>query len=114
MSKNHPHNRHFFHSFPRPKAGEQEDATLERGLRILAAMKEIGLVLAPEIVEWDVGSITSGREQLRFLQRRASFTELSVAELAAHSKTFGPIALSFDIGKLREAGATPVIYVAQV
>jgi hypothetical protein len=106
-------NRHFFHSFPRPKAGEEEDATLERGLSILATMKEVGLVLAPEIVEWDLNAITGGREQLKLLQRRASFTELSESELALHSKVFGPIALSFDIAALREAGATPVIYVPQ-
>jgi len=106
-------NRHFFHSFPRPRTDEQEDATLERGFSILATMKEVGLVLAPEIVEWDIKAITGGREQLKLLQRRASFTELSESELVPHSKVFGPIALSFDIAALREAGATPVIYVPQ-
>lgn len=105
--------RRFFHSFPRAKTGEREEVTLDRGLSILTSLKEVGLVLAPEMVEWDVGAITSGREQLRLLQRRASFTELSFGELVGHSRAFGPIALSFDIGKLREAGATPVIYVPQ-
>ena len=75
--------------------------------------ERVGLVLAPEIVEWDVNAITRSREQLRTLQCRACFTELSAAELGAHSKIFGPIALSFDIAKLREVGATPVIYVPQ-
>jgi hypothetical protein len=105
--------RQFFHSFPRPKAGEDEDATLERGLAILAAMKTIGLVLAPEIVEWDLNQLVGGREELKLLQRRASFTELSENELLLHAKVFGPITLSFDIAALREAGATPVIYVPQ-
>src|SRR5208283_2111076 len=45
---------------------------------------------------------------------RASFTELSDAELPRHTKVFGPISLSFDIGVLREAGATPVMYIPQV
>jgi hypothetical protein len=105
--------RRFFHSFPRPKSGEDEDATIERGLAILGAMKKIGLVLAPEIVEWDLGQITGGREELKLLQRRASFTELSDAELPPHTEVFGPISLSFDIGALREAGATPVMYIPQ-
>jgi hypothetical protein len=107
------HQRNLFHSFPRPKTNESEGATLERGLSILASMKETGLVLAPEIVDWDVSVISGGAEQLRILQRRACFTELSAPELAAHSTVFGPIALSFDIAALRAAGATPVIYVPQ-
>jgi hypothetical protein len=105
--------RYFFHSFPRPKVGESEEFTLQRGLSVLSFMKEAGLVLAPEVVSWDVTVISGGAEHLQLLQRRACFTELSVPELAAHSATFGPIALSFDITKLRAAGATPVIYAPQ-
>jgi hypothetical protein len=113
MSASETGGRRFFHSFPRAKAGETADDTLQRGVRILQSMKEVGLVLAPEIVEWGLGALTSGREQLSMLQRRASFTELSPSELVEHSKTFGPLSLSFDIGMLRGAGATPVIYVPQ-
>jgi hypothetical protein len=109
----HVCDRHLYHSFPRPRADEFEDATLERGLSILAFMKEAGLVLAPEVINWDVSVIGGGAEQLRILQRRACFTELSAAELAAHCAIFGPIALSFDIARLRGSGATPVIYVRQ-
>ena len=105
--------RSFFHCFPRPKKGETADATLERGLQILKFMATAGLVLAPEVVEWDVGAFTQGTEELRLLQRRLCFTELEQNELAAHAATFGPIALAFDIGKLRTAGATPVIYAPQ-
>jgi hypothetical protein len=76
-------------------------------------MKDVGLVLAPEVVEWDVSLLSGGTERLRLLQRRACFTELAATELAAHSAIFGPIALSFDIAKLRGAGATPVLYVPQ-
>jgi len=79
----------------------------------LTLMKELGLVLAPEIVEWDLHALAVGGEQLRLLQRRVSFTELSANELAPHSEIFGPIALAFDIAKLRENGAMPVIYVPQ-
>jgi hypothetical protein len=105
--------RRFFHSFPRPKKGESEDATFERALKILAFMKEIGLVLAPELVEWDVSAVSGRAERHCILQRRACFTELGGTELGAHSATFGPIALSFAVSELRGAGATPVIYVPQ-
>ena len=113
MSEDYVRDRRFFHSFPRPKANEPESKTLERGLSILALMKDVGLVLAPEVVNWDVSVISGGAEKLCTLQRRACFTELSVAELVTHSTIFGPIALTFDIAKLRGAGATPVIYVPQ-
>ncbi len=104
--------RHFFHSFPRPKAEESEDATLERGLNILRFMRACGLVLAPEIVDWNV-SFSGAAEQLQILQQRACFTELSTAELPRHSAMFGPIALAFDLAKLRSVGAIPVIYIPQ-
>ena len=105
--------RRFFHSFPRPKKGESEDATLDRALSILTLMKQVGLVLAPENVTWDVSGFSLSAKELSTLQRRASFTELSASELPAHSAMFGPVSLSFDIAKLRGAGAMPVIYVPQ-
>ena len=51
--------------------------------------------------------------RIKILQQRACFTELSVSELDQHSETFGPVALAFDIGHLRDAGALPVIYAPQ-
>ncbi len=105
--------RRLFHSFPRPKKDEAADATLTRGLKILTFMNEVGLVLAPETVSWDVSGFSLGDKQLNILQRRASFTELAISELADHSAMFGPISLSFDIARLRGAGATAVIYVPQ-
>jgi hypothetical protein len=107
------HDRYFFHSFPRPRTEESETATLERGLHILAFMKEIGLVLAPEVVIWNTDLIGGGTEKFAILQRRACFTELEISQLAKHSAVFGPISLAFDIGKLRAVGATPVIYAPQ-
>ena len=88
-------------------------ATPNRGLSILAFMKQVGLALAPETVHWDIGAFSLGAKELSTLQLRISFTELAVDELAAHSTVFGPISLSFDIAKLRGTGATPVIYVPQ-
>ena len=114
MTRDPAHDRRFFHSFPRPKANESKNDTLERGLRILSFMKDCGLILAPEIVEWNVSTLSgTPDERLSLLQRRACFTELPLAELPAHMATFGPIALAFDIPTLRSAGATPVIYLPQ-
>jgi hypothetical protein len=106
--------RYFFHSFPRGKANERQDDTLARGLKILAFMKEVGIVLAPELVKWDItGIVGDAEEKLETLQRRVCFTELSAEELPQHAITCGPIALAFSIEKLRTAGATPVVYVPQ-
>jgi hypothetical protein len=105
--------RHFFHSFPRPRAGEDRQDTIKRGLKILSLMKDVGLVQAPEVVSWDVSAMTAGKETLQILQRRACFTELALSELDKHSQTFGPFALSFNIEELRIAGAMPVVYVPQ-
>jgi hypothetical protein len=108
-----PSKRRLFHSFPRPKKDEAQADTLERALKILAAMKHVGLILAPEIVNWNVSVLSPTAPPVNLLQRRASFTELDVSELPAHSAIFGPISLSCEITKLRNAGAIPVIYVPQ-
>lgn len=101
------------HSFPRPKSDESEDTTLERALNILALIRDVGLVLAPEALEWNLQQLVPGQKSLRTLQRRLCLTELSAADLPSHSKVFGPLALSFDNAKLRDAGAMPVIYIPQ-
>ncbi|MFM0391183.1 hypothetical protein [Paraburkholderia phytofirmans] len=107
-------NRRFFHSFPRPKKKDHPSATLDRGLRILKLMRDTGLILAPEVVDWDLTSLgVAEKEKLQFLQRRACFTELSFDELPQHAETFGPISLAFDITRLRLSGAVPVNYVPQ-
>jgi hypothetical protein len=107
------HERYFFHSFARPKVNEAEDETLERSLSILALMKEVGLVLAPEVVSWDITASGGGNQRFSILQKRACFTELALDELLPHSRIFGPISLTVKIAELRAAGATPVIYVPQ-
>lgn len=105
--------RHFFHSFPRPKKGESADLAVARGIRMLSLMKTVGAVLAPEVVNWDVSGFSLGAKVLPILQRRMSFTELAKSELPDHNKVFGPISLAFNVAALRAAGAVPVIYVPQ-
>jgi hypothetical protein len=105
--------RFFFHTFPRWKKDETREATIERALKILDFMKQVGLVLAPEIVTWELPLPAGNVERLSLLQRRACFTELAYGELADHAAIFGPFSLAFDIDRLRNAGLTPVIYAPQ-
>lgn len=105
--------RHFFHSFPRPRAGETEAQIAAKGLAILQTVKDVGLILAPETVTWRVPLIDDTERTIEYEQTRICFTELSYEELPTHSKRFGPFALEFDISKLREIGALPVIYIPQ-
>ena len=87
--------------------------TSNRGWTILKSMKELGLILAPEVVEWSTPVSLGTPSPIRILQRRICFTELSPGELSGHSSFFGPFALEFDTAALRRIGALPVIYMPQ-
>ena len=102
--------RYFYHSFARPKS-DNSDENFEKSFRILQNIKEFGLILAPEIVTWDISLIDKTTKIIRFRQSRISFTELSESELKEHTKVFGPISIEFDLQTLRAMGAQPVIYV---
>lgn len=108
-----PDTTYFYHSFPRPRAGECPQALLDRGLHILRTMRRSGLILAPEVVEWNTPVRLGSPSPYRLLQQRVCFTELRPDELAAHSRHFGPYAIEFDITGLRRAGAMPVMYMPQ-
>ena len=105
----------FYHSFPRPRRDESYKDTTARGWALLQLIREIGLVLAPEIVKWHTpGQNALGTPNpIRVLQRRICFTELSPQELGRHSERFGPFALEFEVEELRRMGALPVIYMPQ-
>ncbi len=105
--------RFFFHSFPRQTKGETRTDQLARGLSILRTIKELGLVLAPEIVPWSQPTISGTPRQVTHRQQRLCFTELARSELPEHSKRFGPFSLQFSINALRRLGALPVIYLPQ-
>ena len=102
--------RFFYHSFPR-RHGDDPDAAVEKGLKILAAIRDFGLFLTPEHIEWSqpLGD-NPPRIQPR-LQRRVCFTELAPNELQRHAQTFGDFALEFDYSAIRSLGAMPVFYV---
>ena len=105
--------RFFYHSFPRPRRRETPCGTADRGWAILQSMKNLGLILAPEIVEWHAPVSLGTPSPTQILQRRICFTELSPQELSEHSTRFGPFALEFDTSTLRRVGALPVIYMPQ-
>ena len=105
--------RFFYHSFPRPRPGETPSETASRGWAILQSMKKLGLILAPEVVEWRTPVNLGTPSPIQILQRRICFTELSPQELTEHSKHFGPFALEFETTALRRVGALPVIYMPQ-
>jgi hypothetical protein len=101
--------RFFYHSFPRRSSVADADS---KGCRILETIRDIGLLLMPEYIEWR--QPTSGEPRiLPILQKRICFTELSPAELPEHATKFGQFALEFDIDVLRRLGAIPVFYLPQ-
>ena len=105
--------RFFYHSFPRPRRDETQSETADRGWAILQSISKLGLILAPEVVEWHTPVNLGTPSPMQVLQRRICFTELSPQELNGHSKRFGPFALEFDTAALRRIGALPVIYMPQ-
>ena len=107
-------NRNFYHSFPRVRPGDNLETLVARGLKTLAAIKDMGLVLAPEVVEWKIPLSDGSEKTIRHRQTRICFTELSHGELPGHAKLFGPISVEFPVQMLRLFGALPVIYMPQM
>src|SRR4051794_14741617 len=105
--------RHFYHSFPRPRPSDTEPTIITKGLGILSLMAEAGIILAPEVVQWNQPVITGGHKTTSLLQTRACFTELPFEQFGDHAKRFGPFALEFDLLTLRQLGALPVISMPQ-
>src|SRR5713101_4938638 len=100
------HERFFYHSFPR--RGASTDAEAEKGKKILAAIRDFGLVLTPQFIEWSQPSLGAPPRVLPILQKRVCFTELSLNELPGHAEKFGHFSLEFEIDRVRRLGAMPV------
>ena len=105
--------RFFYHSFPRQRPSETGNQNANRGWAIFQSMEKLGLVLAPELVQWEDPVGLGTPSPIRVLQRRICFTELSPQELGGHSQRFGPFALEFETAALRGIGALPVMYIPQ-
>ena len=107
-------NRNFYHNFPRIRPGYDHEKILKDGLKILKSIQKIGLVLAPELVEWKQVLVDGNTRSTIVRQNRISFTELSSGEIGEHGEKFGPFSLEFEIETLRRLGALPVIYMPQM
>jgi hypothetical protein len=103
--------RSFYHSFPR--RGASSDSEIEKGKKILTAIRDFGLVLTPQYIEWSQPNLGDQPRVLPILQRRVCFTELSPRELPGHADKFGHFSLEFEIDTVRRLGAMPVFYVPQ-
>jgi hypothetical protein len=86
---------------------------VQKGVAILQTIANIGLVLAPEVVQWNIPLANGTTKQIRHRQTRICFTELSRPELPDHARKFGPFSLEFSLGTLRESAVLPVIYMPQ-
>jgi hypothetical protein len=111
MTENLVPERYFYHSFPR--RGAVSEAEAEKGCKILAAIRDFGLLLTPQQIEWKQPTSDGSERILPVLQSRVCFTELSPHELPLHAVRFGRFALEFDIETVRSLGAVPVFYIPQ-
>jgi hypothetical protein len=103
--------RFFYHSFPR--RGASTGVEIEKGKQVLTAIRDFGLVLTPQFIEWTQPNIDAPPRTLPVLQKRVCFTELSPTELPGHAEKFGHFSLEFEIDTVRRLGAMPVFYVPQ-
>ncbi|HEY1615780.1 MAG TPA: hypothetical protein VGF97_19060 [Rhizomicrobium sp.] len=102
--------RYFYHSFPR--RARDKPTEVEVGCAILEIIRDSGLVMAPEAVEWQYEHADGSPPRTsQVLQRRVSFTELAPHELAQHAEKFGHFALEFEVPVLKSLGAIPVFYI---
>jgi hypothetical protein len=94
-----PQERFFYHSFPRRGASTASET--EKGQQILAAIRDFGLVLTPQFIEWSQPNLGGLPRTLPILQKRVCFTELSPDELPGHAEKFGHFSLEFKIDTVR-------------
>lgn len=97
--------RYFYHCFPR-------GGDIDLGLQILESICKNGLLLTPEVLPEFREALSNGKlgEPISIWQKRICFTELGLFELGPHCHMFGPFAIEWEIDRLREIGAMPVIY----
>lgn len=104
--------RFFYHSFPRRGASTAEE--IDKGCKILAAIRDFGLLLTPQLIEWKQPTLDEAQPRVfPVLQKRVCFAELNPSELPQHAKKFGRFALEFEIDTVHRLGAVPVFYVPQ-
>jgi len=92
----------FYHSFPRPKAGQDG---VKKGLMILESFLKNGILLVPEIITYKYEG-----EEYPAAQSRFCMTQIDISELKAHEKNFGGFHLEFTNHQAYSLGAMPVFY----
>ncbi len=104
--------RYFYHSFPRRM--RETAAEIKKGCQIFSLMRDVGLVMAPEIVKWEYEHADGSPPRTsEVLQQRVCFTELEPQELPRHAQKFGRFALEFTVPTLKSLGAIPVFYITR-
>ena len=104
-------NRFLYHCFPRRGANTSEE--IEKGIEILTCVRDFGLLLLPESIEWSQPVTNQPPRTFPVVQARVCFTDLNPAELPEHGQKFGHFALEFEVETARQLGAIPVFYVPQ-
>jgi hypothetical protein len=92
----------FYHSFPRPKHGQD---SIQKGLKILENFLKSGILLVPEIITYK-----HGEKEYYAAQSRFCITQIDISELKAHEKYFGGFHLEFTNHQAYSLGAIPVFY----
>ena len=96
----------FYHSFPRPKEGQD---SIEKGLAILESFLKNGFLMTPDTISYRLE--TNGfSQEYPITQSRFCLTQIDISELKAHEKHFGCFHLEFTNQKTYDLGATPVFY----
>lgn len=108
----------YYHSFPRRFCSNSysygNEFQIQKGLEIFESILTYGVLLVPEIVEFDgeldteTGNTTS---ELLALQRRFCLTHLNEEQLTSHASSFGGFHLEFSEISIRKLGAIPVFYI---
>jgi len=92
----------FYHSFPRPKQGQD---SIQKGLKILESFLKSGILLVPEIITYK-----HKEKEYYVAQSRFCMTQTDISELKAHEKYFGGFHLEFTNYCAYSLGAMPVFY----
>jgi hypothetical protein len=101
-----------YHSFPRtvPQGGDYD----EFGLDILRSIIDIGLVLAPEFIQFDETFDDGTEATLRMGQKRICLSDIESNRLFDHSRVFGRFSIEWSHSTALEMGAMPVFYFPEV
>lgn len=103
--------RYLYHCFPR--RGANTGTEVAKGLQILECIRDFGLLLLPEALEWNQPVEHGPERTFPVVQPRVCFTDLSPGELPEHAARFGHFAIEFEMESARRLGAIPVFYVPQ-